>query len=136
MKVNRKKIGTILFFTGGFLWVAKAFYDSQQLTQNFEITSAEVTNVSNVLRQGGMWSLTYKYTVNDKEYKGGANYSRCGNITIALLSDSLLATTVLVAYNPENPSISTSILTLDDAKRFNVQPTSQLLHFDSLVTCK
>jgi hypothetical protein len=136
MKVNMKKIGTILFFAGGFLWLAKAFYDRHRLTQNFKITSAEVTNVSNVFRQGGMWSLTYKYTVDDKQYNGGANYSRCGNITIALLSDSLLATTVLVAYYPENPSISTSILTLDNAKRFNVKPTAQLLHYDSIVTCK
>jgi hypothetical protein len=131
-----KKLIGVFIVSFCIFWIIRNFYKAHILRQSFKITTGEVTRVGNVLRQGNMLSLSFKFSLHGQVFEGGGNYSLCGNLTIGEVSDSLLTKQVLVAYQPENPNNSLCIIRLDHAKQFKIEPTPLLLHYDSLITCK
>ena len=71
-----------------------------------------------------------------KNITGKAGAKTCDTYSLLDLSSLLVNKSFPVAYDSTNESSSIMILSVKHAKRFNIEITDTLLHYDSIIKCE
>jgi hypothetical protein len=134
-KINRI-CGIIMIFLL-VMGVVTAFYKRHIFLKNYKFTVGRVTEITPPgWHSSGDYSVLYEYSLRGRLYKNNMNYNYCRHMSTAKLEVLLVGKSFPIAYAAGDESISSMLLTQENADRFHYQLPDSLKIYDSVITCK